>query len=117
MPFMPNRLIELRERNGYSQRELAEMIGVPPGTVAMWEKGRRNPKHEAVENMAKALVCDISYLMGNTDVPITLKPIEEIFEGLSEKEIELFTALRELPPDEYEKKMEEIIFFLDNNNE
>ena len=114
MPFINGRLIELREKRGLSQRDLAEKIGVPPGTVAMWEKGRRNPKHESIENMANALLCDVEYLMGVTNVPLTLQPQSDIFAGLSAKEKELFIALRSLPIDEYEKKMEEIIFFLDN---
>ena len=117
MPFINERLIELRERRGLSQRDLAEMIGVPAGTVAMWEKGRRNPKQESIENMAKALTCDIDYLKGITDVPITMRLKEDIFATLTEKEKELFELLRALPPEQFEKTVEEFILFVDNYEE
>lgn len=114
MTIVKERLVELRNAKGLSQRDLADMIGVPPGTLAMWEKGKRNPKEESIENLAKALSCDINYLKGISDKPFEVKTEEDIFAGLSPKERKLFEALRALPIDEYEKKMEELIFFLDN---
>lgn len=117
MNIIPERLVLLRERKGYSQRYLAELIGVPCGTLAMWEKGKRNPKHEAIENMARALMCDLDYLTGNTDVPITIKPMEDILAGLRPQEIELLTLLRALPPEEYAKKMEKIMLRIEEEEQ
>lgn len=110
MNIIPQRLVLLREKKGYSQRDLAGILEIAPGTLAMWEKGRRNPKHDAIENMARALSCDVDYLVGNTNTPITIKPMEDIFAGLTPQERELIELLRALPPEEYERKMEKIMF-------
>lgn len=117
MPFMGDRLRDARQRKNLSLLQLAEICCTSKSRISMYERGERNPKHEMLEKLARALSVDVDYLMGITDVPITMKPIEDIFAGLSPKERALFMALRELPPDEYEKKMEEIIFFLDQYEE
>jgi transcriptional regulator with XRE-family HTH domain len=96
MPFMPKRMKQLRERRGYSQRDLAEICGVGIGSISMWESGSRNPKQEALENLARALKCDVYYLTGKTDVPITLTNTSFIEADLSEKELQLFTLLQML---------------------
>ena len=114
MSFCPERLKLLREQKGYSIRQLAELCNTSKSAIFTYETGKRNPKVEALENIARALKCDVDYLTGKTDNPLTLKPIEEVLGELSPKERALFEALRALPVDEYEKKMEEIIFFLDN---
>jgi transcriptional regulator with XRE-family HTH domain len=102
-----------RKEKGMTQEELGELLGIKKSAVAKYENGR-------VQNIKRSTLKRISAIL---DIPpselIFEKPrtTAETFAGLSEKEIELFMALRELPPDEYEKKMEEIIFFIDNNNE
>ena len=40
------RLRRHRQAQGVSQAELARQLKVDPGTLAMWEKGRRQPKGE-----------------------------------------------------------------------
>lgn len=114
MSFSGSRLREMRKRRGHSLDSFSELCNIPKSTIAMCERGERNPKHEAVEAMARALGCDIDYLMGRTNVPITNKPIEDIFAGLTEKERELFELLRSLPTDQFEKTVEEMIVFIDN---
>jgi putative transcriptional regulator len=37
------RLVEIRERTGLTQREFAAMIGVSSKTLENWEQGRRQP--------------------------------------------------------------------------
>lgn len=117
MPFMGDRLREAREKKNISLLQLGEMCGTSKSIISRYERGIRFPKHEMLENLARAVSVDVDYLMGKTDVPFAMKAEEDIFAGLSPKEKALFMALRELPPDEYEKKMEEIILFLDNYNE
>jgi len=112
MSFMPERLKELREQNGYSLRDLAAICNTSKSAIFMYETGKRNPKQEALENMARALKCDIDYLTGKSDNPLSLEPIEEILGRLSEKERILFDMLKKLPVDKLEEVMEEIIFKL-----
>jgi putative transcriptional regulator len=40
---MKNKVKELREKNGYSQAKLGELLGVSRQTVNSLEKGRYNP--------------------------------------------------------------------------
>jgi transcriptional regulator with XRE-family HTH domain len=35
---------DLRQARGWTQRELARMVGVDPHTVSQWERGRRAPR-------------------------------------------------------------------------
>lgn len=113
MPFIPERMKQLRERIGYSQRDLAEICGVGVGSISMWESGSRNPKQEALENLARALKCDVYYLTGKTDVPITLTNSSFIEADLSEKELKLFTLLKMFSGDDSDEIYEEIKIVLD----
>ena len=96
MNFLPERLMELRKQNNYSIRELAELCNTSKSSIAAYEKGERNPKQEVLENMARALKCDVFYLTGKTDVPITLTNKSFFEANLSEKELQLFTLLQML---------------------
>lgn len=114
MNFLPERLIQLRNQLNYSVRDLAELSGVSKSSISAYEKGERKPKQEPIENLARALKCDVYYLTGESDNPLSLKSIEEVLGKLSTKELELFMSLRSLSKEKYEKKMDEIILFLDN---
>ena len=41
--FVPESIVELRERLGFSQADLAHSLGVPPNTVSRWETGATAP--------------------------------------------------------------------------
>ena len=41
--MIDERIKELRKREGISQRELSEEIGVPQQTISSWESGRNEP--------------------------------------------------------------------------
>jgi transcriptional regulator with XRE-family HTH domain len=114
MNFLPKRLIELRTQLNYSVRDLAEASGVSKSSISAYEKGERNPKQEPLENLARALRCDVDYLTGKSNTPLSLESIESVLGKLSTKELELFMSLRNLSTEEYEKKMDEIILFIDN---
>lgn len=47
-------LIKLRDREGWSQEQLAEKLGVSRSTVAKWESGKGVPK---IENLV--VLCDL----------------------------------------------------------
>ena len=54
----------LRIENGYTQRELAEKMGMSKSTVGMYEMGRREPDYETLEKIADFFNVDINYLLG-----------------------------------------------------
>lgn len=51
-----------RERLGINQRQLAELLGVYPSTICMWEAGDRKPSSDKLPELAKILECSIDDL-------------------------------------------------------
>jgi transcriptional regulator with XRE-family HTH domain len=64
-----DRLKELRKENNITQSELANMLDMAKGTVAMWEMGKRNPSFEALEKMSEIFDRRVDYILGNSDDP------------------------------------------------
>lgn len=58
------RLKESREENGFTVRELAELIGVSASTVSKYETGVHEPKMQVIEKIAKILNVNPVWLMG-----------------------------------------------------
>lgn len=52
-PIMRYRLIAERKKAGFSQRELAELIGVAPSTIGAYENGDRNPRGTVAKRLSK----------------------------------------------------------------
>lgn len=50
-----SRLTELREERQLTQKELADIIGVDPSTIANYEANNRSPKPHILEKIAKYL--------------------------------------------------------------
>lgn len=51
-----------RERRGYTQRELAGVVGVSEVTVFQWENGSRTPSSRILPALSTALGCQIDDL-------------------------------------------------------
>ena len=60
----------LREKNGWSQAELARRIGVSASSVGMYEQGRREPSLDLVVRLANEFGVTTDYLLiGNSPCP------------------------------------------------
>lgn len=59
-----DRLKMYREEKGYTQEELAEMIGVAKSTITGYEKGNRKPDVPKIKKLAKALGITGDELLG-----------------------------------------------------
>lgn len=55
---------EARESAGYSQKELAEIIGVAPNTFHGYESGKHDPKSDLLVKIAKACHVSVDFLLG-----------------------------------------------------
>lgn len=53
-----------REREGLTQRELAEKLGMSAGAIGMYESGKRHPKFEDEETIADFFNVDLNTLRG-----------------------------------------------------
>lgn len=59
------KLKELRKRNGMTQKQLADKLGVKLSTIGNWEAGYNLPKGARLVEIAKSLDCPIDYLFDN----------------------------------------------------
>jgi len=56
-----NKLKLLRQRNHYTQQEIADMLGVTRSTVSNFEIGRRKPEIDVLEKLADIYGVDLNY--------------------------------------------------------
>ncbi len=61
-----DRLSKLAKKSGYTQKELASMIGVTESAMSRYLKGEREPKLEVIANLATALNTTSDYLICGT---------------------------------------------------
>ena len=66
---LSERLKQLRKERHMTQADLANVLGVAKGTVAMWEMGKRNPSFEALEQLSIVFDRTMSYILGESDDP------------------------------------------------
>lgn len=98
--MLVQRLKELRARNGLSQKDLARILSVSPGTVGMWETHKRTPDKEMLVRIANYFRVSLDYLVGR---PSPSNPIDGLTEENREKALEYVSLLlnqQKLPEDE-----------------
>lgn len=61
-----------------SQKDLAQIIGVTPSAVTLWESGVRFPRGKALSKLAKALGVSQSYLLDDSEVDQDTSTIEKL---------------------------------------
>lgn len=55
----------LRKKNGLTQRELAQKLGLAESTISMYELGKREPEFETAEIIADYFNVDMNFLLGS----------------------------------------------------
>lgn len=63
-----NRLKILRKEKDYTQKDLAKLLNVTVGSIAMWETGKRFPTTKMLENLSEVLGVNIDYLLCTSDI-------------------------------------------------
>ena len=61
-----------RERNGLSQKDIAEGIGVAKSTYSLYESGNREPNVQTIKKIADILNVSADELLGIDDEPQTI---------------------------------------------
>lgn len=64
MQLFPKRLIEGRNRQGYTQTELAKKLGVHLRSIQNWEGGLTAPRGEDLRNLSTTLGMSVAFLLG-----------------------------------------------------
>ena len=71
MAIFKDMLKYLRIRDGFSQAELAEKLGVAKSTISMYEVGKREPDFETLEAIADIFNVDMNFLLGKEESEYT----------------------------------------------
>ncbi len=87
---LPEKLRELREKYGYSQKQAAERLNVSPSVVSGYETGERTPSTEVLLAISYLYQCSTDHLLGKQTAPP-----ENVIDasGLTDRQIQ---AIREL---------------------
>lgn len=76
---------DLRENQGLTQRQVADMLSIKYSTYSNYESGKREPNLETLEAISKLYGCTVDYLMGISEVPyqttITSDSAEDILKA------------------------------------
>ena len=68
------RIKKLREKQGYTQTELAKMLGVTRSCVNAWEMGLSTPTTQYIVALSKLFHVSADYILGiKPDLSITMK--------------------------------------------
>ena len=69
MPLRADRVRQLQQKQGYTNRHIATLIGVNENTVSRWARGTRQPGSLSLNLLAALLDTSTDYLLGTTDEP------------------------------------------------
>ena len=92
-------LAQLREAAGFTQRQLAEKLGVPLSNITFWERSEKPPRAEMLPRMAGVLAISVDSLLMVTPI----KPKKAIVKGRLQ---EVFEKVSKLPRRQQQKVIE-----------
>ncbi len=79
MKGLPERLVEIRTKHGYSRKELADTLNIPYRTLTNYENGEREPGHSFVITIAQFFNVSTDYILGVEPkikkAPVTEEPV------------------------------------------
>lgn len=67
--FIPNRLKELRKKDGTTQKEFGEKVGCTMASISAYENGSKIPPTPILIKIAEVCDCSIDWLFGLKDDP------------------------------------------------
>lgn len=67
---VPERLVEVREKFGYTRKHLADELGMSYRTITNYENGEREPGHSYIVEITKKFGVSSDYILGVSDVMV-----------------------------------------------
>ena len=110
--MLAERLKQLRAEKGMTQVQLAQMLSVSKGTVAMWETSKRKPSFEILSKLSDIFDRRMDYILGYSDDASSPQPPEEELDQLgcwAAEDSMHETIMQYLRLDEYGKQAVEAI--------
>lgn len=80
--MLAERLKQLRAEKGMTQVQLAQMLDVSKGTVAMWETSKRKPSFDILSRLSDIFDRRMDYILGYSDDASSPQPPEEELDQL-----------------------------------
>lgn len=74
----PQRLSEIRKKQGISQEVLAKQLGTQGPAIGRYERGTAKPTIEVAAKIAKVLGVSLDYLVGNSDIELDADMLQRI---------------------------------------
>lgn len=103
-------IAKLREKKGISQKELANILNVSAGAVALWEVNKRCPSLESLVNIADFFNVSMDEFFVNDRKNLNYIPLEIKYSSKqSLKLLELFESMNEEGQDILYGKARELI--------
>lgn len=90
----PNVLKMLREKRGYSQKQLADVLHVSKNSVSHYELGISMPSIDIIINMADIFDVSIDYLLGISNVNLSKRLLDKPIDKNTTAENVLESILR-----------------------
>ena len=109
------RIRELREEFGITQKKLSEILGVTRTAVAKWEANENGPNSDVLLKIADYFDVSLDYLLGRTD--IKKAPVESDKGDRSAMEQEFIELYHRLTPDQKKTVSALISALLDDKEE
>lgn len=76
MLSLGERLANLRENLGLTQKELAAKLNVGRSTISGYEKGTTQPSYDVLIKLADFFDVSLDYLFGRTEIKASMKKLE-----------------------------------------
>ncbi|WP_082759869.1 helix-turn-helix domain-containing protein [Abyssisolibacter fermentans] len=102
------KLKDLRKKYNFTQKDLAEKLGLTPAAIGLYEQGRRTPDVELIVKIAKIFDISTDYLLIDSDTKPAIIPDE--LKELGVQYIALAKSFKdnEIPPEDVEKLLKVI---------
>lgn len=112
-----DRLKNERKKNGLSQKEFANKLGINARTYASYERGERDISTSVLLNICKTLNISSDVILGNDSDTPDISP-QSLACELTGNELEMITIFKKLPPTQQGMLIERAKVMLeDNENE
>ena len=115
---------KFRERNNYSQKELAKILDVSVRTIARWEQNNTKPNSDELKRLATLLSVTEDEILNDTDINISSEQSNrDLIAKISDSVDNLVTGQETINAsltsnrDEYSKRQNELIRELQNQNQ
>ena len=87
---LPDKLQMLRLKYGFSQRQVAERLGISPSIVSSYEMGARTPSVEVLLALSFLYQCSTDYLLGKQSIEPSIVVDAE---GLTDEQIQAIRTI------------------------